>query len=200
MTKNKKIEYSGKYTSYTREQLVKKVKKMMSKQRFKHVLRVEQTALELAEKYGADAERVSIAALLHDYTKEQSNSEMHDLIISENLDLELLQYGSSIWHGPVGAILAQREFEIEDEDILNAIHFHTIGAPEMSLIEQIIYVADYIEPNRDFKGVEEARKLADKSLEKAVKYKNTKTMKSLVRREARIYPKALDAYNAWIAQ
>jgi predicted HD superfamily hydrolase involved in NAD metabolism len=198
MTKNNEIEYSGTYTSYTRDQIIKEVRAAMSEKRFNHVLRVEETAIQLAKKYEADVEKTSIAALLHDYAKEQPASEMRDLIISENLDLDLLQYGPAIWHGPVGAVLARREFEVEDEEVLRAIHFHTIGAPEMSVIEQIIYVADYIEPGRDFDGVEKARELADFSLEEAVRFENIETIRRLVEREVQIYPKAIDAYNAWI--
>src|SRR5699024_1695812 len=131
------------YTTFTREEIIENVAALMNEKRFKHVLSVEETALELAKKYGGDIEKVSIAALLHDYAKEQPEGEMLDLIISENLDLDLTQYGSSIWHAPAGAILARREFGIEDEEILRAITHHTIGAPVMSLVEQIIFVADY---------------------------------------------------------
>lgn len=122
------MEYTNKYTTFSREEILEKVSALMSKKRFKHVLGVEKKAIELAELYGEDTEKVSLAALLHDYAKEQAEAEMLDLIISENMDLDLTQYGSAIWHGPVGAILARREFGIEDEEILNAITNHTIGA------------------------------------------------------------------------
>ena len=85
------------------------------------VLRVEKTALKLAEKYHADHEKVSIAALSHDYAKERPDEEMRDLIISEDLDLEMLQYGNNIWHGPIGAVLMKNEYHLEDEEVLEAI-------------------------------------------------------------------------------
>lgn len=192
------IEYTGKYTSLTREELIEEVRARMSKQRFKHVLRVEQSALELAEKYDVDREKSSIAALLHDVAKEEPDSEMRDLVISENLDLDLLQYGSQIWHAPVGAVQARRDFEIVDEEILNAIKYHTIGTPDMTDVEKVIFVADYIEPGRDFEGVKKARKLAEKSLERVIQYKIRDTIVDLVARKKKIYPKAIDSYNAWI--
>src|SRR5699024_3089789 len=142
MINSEPIVYSGNYTIYTREELIEEVKKTMSKKRFKHVLGVEQTAVQLAKEYAADVEKTSIAALLHDVAKEQSEDEMRDIVISENLNLDLLQFGSQVWHAPVGAVLAKREYGVTDSEILEAIEYHTTAAPEMSLIAQIIFVAD----------------------------------------------------------
>lgn len=200
MTSKQTIEYTGEYTSLSREAIIEEVAMQMSEKRMAHVLRVEETALRLAEKYEADLEKVSLAALLHDYAKEQPQGEMLDIIISENLDLDLIQYGNPIWHGPVGAHLARREFEVEDEEILEAIEKHTIAGAEMGLVAKIIYVADYIEPARDFDGVDKARQLADESLDEAVRYEILSTMKHLVSNKKKIYPKAMDSYNVWAAK
>lgn len=200
MTNTQPIKYSGKYTSFSRAEIIEQVEKRLSDKRFKHVLRVEETALKLAKKHGVNQEKVSIAALLHDVAKDESDSEMMDLVISENLDLDLLQYGNAIWHAPVGAIQAQRDFDIEDEEILNAIRHHTVAAPEMSAVEQVIYVADYIEPGRDFEGIKTAREWAEKDLAEAVKYEIAETMINLVENKRKIYPKAIDSYNAWVAK
>lgn len=200
MTKNEPINYSKKYTPFSREALIEEVKKRLTEKRFEHVLRVEETALKLSEKHGVDKEKVSIAALLHDVAKDEPDGEMMDLVISENLDLDLLQYGNAIWHAPVGVIKAKRDFYIEDEEILNAIKHHTVGASEMSAVEQIVYVADYIEPGRDFSGVQTARKLADESLEKAITFAIAATMVDLVESKRKIYPKAIDSYNVWVAK
>lgn len=200
MTSKRSIEYTDKYTPFTREEIIADVRKTMSDERMQHVLRVEEMALQLAGKYEADLEKVSLAALIHDIAKQQDDTEMRDIIISENLDLELLQYGNAIWHGPVGAVIARRQFDITDEEILNAIEYHTIGAPEMTVVEQIIFVADYIEPGRDFEGVEQARQLAEESLEAVVKYQIQETFKHLILEKKKIYPKAIDSYNAWISE
>lgn len=198
MTNHEEIKYSEKYTIYSRDQIIERVREAMSTRRFQHVLGVEKAALTLARKYQGDLEKASLAALLHDIAKERAPEEMRDIVISENLDLELLQFGPQIWHGPAGAVLAKREFGIANEEILEAIESHTVGAPEMSLTAQILFVADYIEPNRTFTGVEEARELADESLEKAIKYEIKETIKHLIEEERKIYPKAIDTYNAWI--
>lgn len=198
MTMNKTLVYQKNYTTFTREQLLERVRQSMSEKRYQHVLGVEATAIYLAEKYGEDIERVSVAALLHDIAKDRPDEEMRDLVISENLDLDLLQYGNAIWHGPVGSVLAYREYNVLDDDILAAIDQHTIGAPDMSLTAQIIFVADYIEPNRDFPGVTEARALAEKSLVEAVKFEIRETITHLLENEKKVYPKAIDTYNAWI--
>lgn len=194
------IEYTKNYTSFTREELIEEVRRRLSDKRFKHVLRVEEMALELAEMYAVDAERVSVAALLHDVAKEESSSEMLDLIISENLDLDLLQYGPQIWHAPVGAVQARREFAVEDEAILNAINYHTIGATDMGDVEKVIFIADYIERGRTFDGVKKARQLANESLDDAIRFKIKETILQLTKQEQKIYPKAIDSYNAWIPE
>ncbi|GAB2483304.1 bis(5'-nucleosyl)-tetraphosphatase (symmetrical) YqeK [Alkalibacterium psychrotolerans] len=194
---NKTIEYSSRYTDLSRKELAEVMELTLSRRRYKHVMRVEKTALHLAELYDVDKEKVSISAIAHDYAKERSDEEMMDLIISENQDLEMLQFGSNIWHGPIGAVLLKNEFNITDDDILEAVKYHTIGAPKMSKVAQIIYVADFIEPNRSFKGVEKARKLSGKNLEETLAFIARHTLKNLIKRNMKVYPKAIETYNAW---
>ncbi|WP_018659463.1 bis(5'-nucleosyl)-tetraphosphatase (symmetrical) YqeK [Allofustis seminis] len=195
------IKYSTHYIDLTREQLLKKVAAAMSSKRFEHVMRVEQTALDLARRYGANEEKTSIAALLHDFAKEAPDHSMRDLIISENLDLDLLSFGNAVWHGPTGAILANKMFGIEDDEILQAIAEHTCGSlPHAPLVQKIVFVADFIEPARDFPAVEHAREIAKRSLDAAVFFELQHTLKYLLEKEARIYPKTLQNYNAWISE
>lgn len=197
MTEKAEVKYSGKYVHLSREELMKEVSKVLSEKRLKHVLGVEEAAIKLADRYNVNSEKVSIAALTHDYAKEQIDEEMRDMIISENMDLDLLQYGNNIWHGPVGAIMVRKQLGIENEEILDAIRHHTIGSPNMDLVGQIIYVADFIEPGRSFPGVEKARKLAQESLEEAIAFSTIHTIKYLLEKNVRIYPKAIETYNAW---
>ncbi|GEK92068.1 bis(5'-nucleosyl)-tetraphosphatase (symmetrical) YqeK [Alkalibacterium kapii] len=193
------LNYQNKYIRLSRNELIAVIRDSMSRSRFKHVLRVEQTALKLADKYNVDLEKVSIAALTHDYAKERPDAEMRDLIISESLELEMLQFGSNIWHGPLGALLMKNEYDLLDEEILEAIKLHTIGGPMMGEVAQIIYIADYIEPKRSHSGVEKARELANKDLIKAISYITNQTLKYLVKKKKKIYPKAIETYNAWVA-
>jgi len=195
--KQNKIFYTNRYTDLSRESIISRVSDAISEKRLNHVLRVEQTAIDLAEIYRADVEKASIAALTHDFAKEQPDQEMRDMIISENMDLELLNYGNNIWHGPVGAVLVKKQMRVSDEEILEAIKNHTIGSSNMGLIEKIIYVADYTEPNRDFEQAEKAREKAKESLNQAVSYITRQTIKDLVKNKEKIYPMAIETYNAW---
>lgn len=194
------MKYSDNYTAMDRELLMQKVQMQMSERRFKHVLGVEETAIALAEKYGASPEKASIAALTHDYAKERSDEEFQLVIRRDGFDLSLLKWNNAIWHGIVGADFVQRELGIDDEEILNAIALHTTGAAEMSLLAKIIYVADFIEPGRDFPGVNEAREIALVNLDDAVAYETKHTLTYLIEQGKPIYPKTIETYNKWVAK
>lgn len=200
MTRNKVTPYGTQYTFYTRELLIEKVQMRMSEQRFAHVLRVEEMAVGLAGRYGASIEKASIAALTHDYAKERPDDEMEYLIRSEGFDLDLLEYGNPIWHGIVGAYLVQKELSIHDSEILQAIRLHTTGAKEMTILDKVIYVADYVEVGRQFSGVEEARKIALEDLDSAVAYETKHTLLHLIEKNKKIYPKTLETYNYWVVK
>ena len=192
------MNYSEEYTGYSREILMQKIQMRMSERRFKHVLGVEEMAIALAEKYGCSPEKASIAALTHDYAKERPDDEFILVIKRDGYDTALLDYGNAIWHGVVGAV--ERELGITDEEILHAIRVHTTGAAKMSLLDKIIYVADYIEPGRVFPGVKEARELALIDLDEAVAFETKHTLAHLIEQEQQIYPKTIETYNRWVAQ
>ncbi|OJG81181.1 HD domain-containing protein [Enterococcus ratti] len=179
---------------------MQKVQMRMSERRFKHVLGVEETAIALAAKYGASIEKASIAALTHDYAKERPDDEFISVIEHEEYDPDLLHYGNAIWHGLVGASFVEKELGITDEEILQAIRVHTTGAAQMSLLDKIIYVADYIEPGRSFPGVQDAREIALLDLDEAVAFETKRTLVHLVEQEQQIYPKTIETYNYWVAK
>ncbi|MBM7710496.1 putative HD superfamily hydrolase involved in NAD metabolism [Enterococcus xiangfangensis] len=194
------MNYSADYTTMKREALMQAVQMRMSERRFNHVLGVEETAVALAERFGASPEKASIAALTHDYAKERSDEEFQLAIEQGTYEnkTELLKYGNAIWHGLVGADFVARELAITDEEILDAIRLHTTGAAELSLLAKIIYVADYIEPGREFPGVEDARVIAFSDLDQAVAFETKHTLAHLVESESLIYPKTLETYNRWV--
>ena len=194
------MNYSEEYTGYSREILMQKIQMRMSERRFKHVLGVEEMAIALAEKYGCSPEKASIAALTHDYAKERPDDEFILVIKRDGYDTALLDYGNAIWHGVVGASFVERELGITDEEILHAIRVHTTGAAKMSLLDKIIYVADYIEPGRVFPGVKEARELALIDLDEVVAFETKHTLAHLIEQEQQIYPKTIETYNRWVAQ
>jgi predicted HD superfamily hydrolase involved in NAD metabolism len=195
---NTELAYTGIYTDWTREAILAEVEKQMKPSRFQHVLRVEASSIQLAEKYGASVEACSLAALLHDYAKEHAAESMKEIVLSEGMDSEMTGYGSEIMHGPVGAYYAETVFGIKDEAILDAIRQHTIGGETMTLIGKVLFIADYIESGRAFKGVDEARRLAEDSLDEAAYFKIEKTIIHLVKKELPIYPGTIYVYNSWI--
>lgn len=194
------ILYSKKYFPGTRDQLVEKVSQSMSSKRFSHVLRVEKVSLQLAEHYGEDLEKTSVAALVHDYAKERPDEDFIRQIDEGKFSQELKLYGNEIWHGIIGADFVEQELGISDEDILQAVRFHTTGAKEMSLLAQIIYVGDFIEEGRAFPGVARARQLAFEDLASAVSFETKHTLQFLIEKEVKIYPKTIETYNAWVAK
>ena len=186
------------YIDFSREELLGKVAAAMSERRFRHVLGVEQTAIALAELYGCDVTKASLAALLHDYAKEVEDKVFLALIDQKNLDSDLKQWGNNIWHGVVGAYLIADTFGLADQEILQAIQRHTVGACQMTLLDKVLYVADYIEPGRDFPAVAEARLLASQSLDQAVAFETAQTIVHLAKKGIPIYPQTVDTYNAYV--
>lgn len=187
-----------------RASILKFVKAHVKPDRFQHTLRVEKTAIELAHRYGADVESVSLASVLHDACKDLGTEEMiqdaQNFLDREKIELEISDAGSAIWHGLAAADLGYRIFGIEDKDILYSVAFHTTGWYEMSLIAQIIFMADYIEPGRGFKKVKKARKLSNNDLEKATIFQMKNSIRHLAKKEQHIYIESVKIYNHWISK
>lgn len=200
MVKEMVSNYTLGYSPMTRSELMSKVASQMSRKRFEHVLRVEEMALILAERYGCCLEKTSIAALTHDYAKERPDEEMIALIQAGDYSTDLIKYGNAIWHGVVGADVVAEELGITDSDILHAIRLHTTGSSEMSLLAKVIYVADYVEAGREFPVVKEARALALEDLDRAVAFETKQTLLYLTQKEMLIYPKTLETYNHWVVK
>lgn len=184
-------------TPYTRSDIIKQLQELLSPSRYQHVLRVEQTAIQLAKQYDVNVGKVSLAALLHDYAKELPVQKMRDYVMSDHLDLDMIPFGVAICHGPVGAVLAQKRFDVEDLEVLEAIRYHTYGHPRMSDVAKVIYVADYIEPNRAMPPVDKARQLAGESLDQAIAYITCESIRYLTDCKQLIYPATIDTYNAY---
>ena len=136
--------------------------------RIPHVLGTEQEAIRLAERYGADVEKARVAALLHDCTKKLDMEEQLALCRRYGIQLdELEQKALKLLHAKTGAAIARDVFGVDDE-IYRAIWWHTTGHAHMTLLEKIIYLADYIEPSRDFPGVDKLRSVCYKDLDEGL--------------------------------
>lgn len=190
--------YSDQITTMTRDELLAKIQTQLKPARFEHVQRVEATAVRLAAKYGVDQEKASIAGLVHDYAKQRPDQDFIDAIKANQLDPDLLNWNNAIWHGVVGPVFIKAELHIYDEEILDAVRYHTTGNRFMTPLAQIIYMADYIEPGRDFDGVEQARLLTDQDLALAVAYQTKHTLAYLIANNQPVYLKTLATYNAWV--
>ena len=137
----------------------------LSAKRYGHTLRVAETAESLARAHGVDPERARLAALLHDAARERSPEEF--LGLAEDLGVgvgEPERESPKLLHGPVAAELARRELGVEDGEVLEAIREHTTGRPGMGPLSLVLYVADKIEPARDYPSVENLRRLARRDL------------------------------------
>ncbi len=157
---------------YDFESLRDKLKKELDEHRFYHSLGVAHTSAFMAYLYDTDPEQALIAGLLHDCGKCVSNDKKLSLCKKEGFPIsDVEKENPSLLHGKVGRIYAAEKYGIEDEDMLNAITYHTTGRPGMSTLEKIVFVADYVEPGRkDRPGMEleEVRYLAYHDLDAAV--------------------------------
>lgn len=186
------------YAGLSREVLLEKVQSVMSDKRFKHVLGVEKAAIHLAELNGYDTEKAGLAGLLHDYAKEVPDQTFLDLIDKYQLDPELKNWNNNVWHGMVGIYKIQEDLGVTDKEILHSIETHTVGSTNMSLLDKIVYVADYIEHNRNFPLVEEARVIAEQDLDKAVAFETVHTVEHLAHQALPIFPQTIETYNAYV--
>lgn len=145
------------------EEIIDTLKDTLKRGRFEHSLGVAYTAANLAMRYGFDVKKAFKAGLLHDCTKYMDTEESlkyckkHNVIIS---DAEKDNPGALL-HSKTGAVMAKEKYKVDDEEILNAIRFHTTGRANMTDLEKIIFIADYIEPNRkELPVMEQIRKMA----------------------------------------
>jgi predicted HD superfamily hydrolase involved in NAD metabolism len=179
-----------------REQALEIVKPQLTEHRYVHTIGVMETAIMLAEKYGADRKKAELAAIFHDYAKFRPKEEMRQIIVDQKMPNILLEFNSELWHAPVGAFLAEKEAGIKDGEILDAIRFHTSGRVGMTLLDKIIYLADYIEPGRHFPGVDEVRDLAEKDLDIALIQSMKNTILFLMKKNQQVFPDTFNAYNS----
>ncbi len=172
------------------------LKKNISQKRLNHTLRVTETALHLAEIHGVDKEKARIAALLHDFAKNMNKDELFNLLQeSGEKILPLEKAEAELLHGPAAAIIAKRDFGIEDQEILESIKYHTTGNPGLSDLAKIIYLADAIEPSREYPGISEIRKAAEMDLDKAFLMSLNSTLEFLIPRDRLIHPASIEARN-----
>lgn len=168
----------------------------LNHRRIPHVLGTEQEAVRLAERWGADADKARRAALLHDCTKKLSLPEQLALAERFHVPLDEMERREiKLLHAKTGAGIAEAVFGT-DEEITNAIRWHTTGRGDMTLLEKVLYLADYIEPTRDFPGLEALRRTCYEDLDAGLLLGLEMTIGEMEARNAPIHPKTLEARDA----
>ncbi|GIO35918.1 HD domain-containing protein [Paenibacillus antibioticophila] len=185
---------------YSREQLITMVSGQMPEKRWRHVEGVMTTSVSLAKRYGADPEKADLAALLHDLAKFWPMERQEAVMLEHGLQPELLQYDRQLLHAEIGAYVAEQEYGIRDEEVLNAVRYHTSGREQMTLLDKIVCLADYIEPGRNFPGVDQIRELAEHNLEKALICGFDSTISFLLQQGKIIFPLTVIARNSLIRE
>ncbi|WP_139490413.1 bis(5'-nucleosyl)-tetraphosphatase (symmetrical) YqeK [Brevibacillus dissolubilis] len=180
---------------HDRERLLAQIRAQMFEKRYIHTLGVAESARILAQRFGADLDKAEMAGLLHDYCKCWEIDRQRQVLIRHDYPAELLEADKELYHAFAGAIVVQQELGMEDPEILQAIRYHTTGRVDMTLLEKVVCLADYIEPNRAFPGVEELRQLAEQDLDKALAQALGGTIHLLIGQRKQVYPLTLLAYN-----
>ncbi|WHH58421.1 bis(5'-nucleosyl)-tetraphosphatase (symmetrical) YqeK [Petroclostridium sp. X23] len=177
-------------------QIMDKLKELLTEDRLKHSIGVRDTAVQLAKIYHCDMDKASVAGLLHDCAKDLKKQQL--LQLCDNFDIVLNEIERSeihLIHGPLGAKFAQCYFGINDPEILDAIYYHTVAKEKMTLLTKIVYLADFIEPNRDYPGVEEIRRIAYDDLNDGILAGIDATIRYVLKRGKVIHPNTINARN-----
>lgn len=172
------------------------LKKHLDRERYMHSIEVMNLSAKLADKYGVDVYKAKVAGLLHDCAKCLPYDRMVEKSIKYNADIDgLMLEGGVLLHGPVGEKIARYVFGVDDFDVLMAIKYHSTGRKDMTTLDKIIYIADYIEPERVFDGIDEIRRMVEVDLDRAVLMAIDNTIRYILSKDELIHPYTIDARN-----
>ena len=183
-------EYSEKYKKY-----VELLKNRLTPKRFIHSLCVADEAVRLAIKYNCDTEKAFLAGLLHDCCKDMDAKEQLQLFERFGIMLNTIESKApKLWHAIAGAEYISTELDIKDKDILAAVRYHTTARKGMSLLEKIIYLADFTSADRDYDGVSDMRKAVTKDLDTAMFEALDFSVKDLENKGLPVHSDTMEAY------
>lgn len=183
------------------DEIVKKLEKRLSSKRFKHSQGVAETAVSLAKRFAGDPLKARLAGILHDCAREIPRNNLLQTAEASGIvlcDIERLE--PVLLHAKLGAKMAQTEYGVIDAEILQAIALHTTGGPVMTLLDKIIYLADFIEPGRNYPGVDNLRQLAGTDLDCAVLAACDQTIKFLLEKRGLLHPATIEGRNALLTK
>lgn len=172
------------------------IKKQLSPKRYEHSVNVARAAVCLAKKYGANPEQAELAGILHDITKETEPAAQLKIIRDFGIMLDVVEQSSyKLLHAVSAYCLLQEKYGVRDRAVLNAIRYHTTARAGMPLLEQVVYVADFISDDRDYDGVDVMRRRAEESLESAMFEGLAYTIRDLAGRGLPIHLNTVEAFN-----
>lgn len=183
--------------NYDIKTIKKELQKELEPKRYEHTIGVASTSFSLALRYGADAEKAYVAGLLHDCAKCYSNDKSMTLCKKYGIKLSKFEKENpALIHSKLGAVVAREKYGINDEEIISSIKYHTTGKADMTLLEKIVFSADYMEPNRKtIPGLEEIRNTIFLDLDKAIYLILNNTLQHLDNKEMLIHPDSQEALN-----
>src|SRR6056297_29676 len=175
---------------------LEKIKKRLGKKRYKHTLYVLEAASKLAKNLNLNQKKVKTAALLHDIAKSKNDEELKLILKDSRWNVDQMEAAIlPILHAPAGAVIAEKEFGVEDLEVLEAIRYHTLGHPEMGKIAQVIYAADFISEDRQFSTLNKIRKKTERDFELGLYLITTNIIKYQLEQDNFIHPYSNDLRN-----
>ncbi len=172
------------------------LKEKLDEHRYYHSLCVADEAKRLAEKYGGNTEKCYLAGLLHDITKNSNETEHLKIFEDFGIMLSVIENNAQkLWHAMSGSVYLKNILNIEDEEILDAVRYHTTAKANMSLTAKILYLADFTSRDRNYPDVNIIRDLVDKSLDEAFIYALKYSIIDLTERAKAIHPDTIAAFN-----
>lgn len=184
----------------TDEEIKKRLKKLLSRTRYRHTINVQKIAITLAKKFNLSAsitKKIFLASLLHDAAKCFDMAKSLKVIRMHKKEFDEFDMAiPKIWHTKISAIIAREKFRIKDKTILKAIKMHATGGTNMSLIDKIIYIADILDISKNIKGIEKVKKALKDSIDSAMLEAIRLKVSYLIKKGFRIHTDSIKAWNS----
>lgn len=172
------------------------LQKRLNDKRYHHSLCVADEAVRLARKYGADEQKAYLAGLLHDITKNSPQEEHLNIFDTFGIILDdVSKNAQKLWHAISGAAFIEYVLNIKDAEIIDAVRYHTTAKADMSLLARVLYLADFSSADRDYDDVDIMRQKVDESMEAAMRYALSYSVKDLAEQGRAIHLDTINAYN-----
>lgn len=182
------------------DRYIEVIRPLLSEKRFCHSLNVAKSAAALAERYGADREKAYTAGILHDIMKDTEPRKQLQIIENSGIIFGTIDRAEpKLWHAKAGAAYVRDQLGVEG-DIVAAIACHTTAKAGMTILDKVLFLADFISEDRDYDGVEQMRAATDRSMEEGMDIALSFSIVDLVERRKAVHPDTLDAYNELILQ